>query len=123
MNGFWRVFWILHIFLGIASIFSFFLLVFYPIILGIDLALSGLVYISFICIKKYKVNDFFNTILSLMFVISLSLLVSLIFLSLENAFGVMIYTSIYLGLHFFLKRIGRRLIFNFKYCLFNIIAV
>ncbi len=46
---------------------------------------------------------FFNTILSLTFAISLSFLVSLIFLSLENAYGVMLYTSIYLGLQFFLK--------------------
>ncbi len=81
----------------------FFLLVFYPIILGINLALTGLIYIIFMFIKKYKVNDFFNTILSLIFAVSLSFLVSLIFLSLENAFGVMLYTSIYLGLQFFLK--------------------
>lgn len=103
MNGFWRIFCILHIFLGIASIFFLFLLVFYPIILGINLALTGLIYIIFMFIKKYKVNDFFNTILSLIFAISLSFLVSLIFLSLENAFGVMLYTSIYLGLQFFFK--------------------
>lgn len=103
MDGFWRIFWILHIFLGIASIFFFFLLVFYPIILGVNLALSGLIYIIFMFIKKYKVNDFFNTILSLIFVISLIFLVSCIFLSLENAFGFMMYTSIYLGLQFFLK--------------------
>lgn len=103
MNGFWRIFCIFHIFLGITSVFFFFLLVFYPIILGINLALSGLIYIIFVFIKKYKVNDFFNTILSLTFAISLSFLVSLIFLNLENAFGVMLYTSIYLGLQFFLK--------------------
>ncbi|MFJ1519867.1 hypothetical protein ACG59Z_08245 [Acinetobacter sp. ABJ_C1_1] len=103
MNGFWRIFCIFHIFLGITSVFFLFLLVFYPIILGINLALSGLIYIIFVFIKKYKVNDFFNTILSLTFAISLSFLVSLIFLSLENAFGVMLYTAIYLGLQFFLK--------------------
>ncbi len=54
----------------------------------------GLLY-NFCVYKKYKVNDFFNTILSLTFAISLSFLVSLIFLSLENAYGVMLYTSIY----------------------------
>lgn len=51
MNGFWRIFCILHIFLGIASIFFFFLLVFYPIILGINLALTGLIYIIFMFIR------------------------------------------------------------------------
>ena len=70
-------FCILHIFLGIASIF-FLLLVFYPIILGINLALTGLIYIIFMFIKNIKLM-IFNTILSLTFAISLSFLVSLIF--------------------------------------------
>ena len=69
--------YITYIFRHSFNIF-FFLLVFYPIILGINLALTGLIYIIFMFIKNIKLM-IFNTILSLTFAISLSFLVSLIF--------------------------------------------
>ena len=62
--------YITYIFRHSFNIF-FFLLVFYPIILGINLALTGLIYIIFMFIKNIKLM-IFNTILSLTFAISLS---------------------------------------------------
>ena len=70
MNGFGEFLYITYIFRHSFNIF-FFLLVFYPIILGINLALTGLIYIIFMFIKNIKLM-IFNTILSLTFAISLS---------------------------------------------------
>ncbi len=57
MNGFWRIFCIFHIFLGITSVFFFFLLVLSNYI-GHKSSFKWAYLYNFCVYKKYKVNVF-----------------------------------------------------------------
>jgi hypothetical protein len=94
MNKFWKVFIGLNIFGFIISIFTFFFIVFYPIIFCINLASSLLIYIIFMFIKSYKVNIFLNITFSTILVIFLNILISYTFFNSDRMSQIMIYTSI-----------------------------
>lgn len=105
MDGFWKVFSILHILGLVISILIFFLLPIYFLLVILNFMISATAYLFFVILGKFCFNQILKFIICVLLTACTGALVigALYgFKNMDNFYNSLFYISIYLGLQFFL---------------------